>query len=111
MRSKAIHNSNPDVAKIFRDLGERIRVARIRRKMRQQDLAIHADLSRSTIQAIEKGELSCSVGALFSVLWTLGLADAINLVADPGLDNTGLAMSLTADGRRVYIPRVVDNDF
>ena len=92
-------------------LGSRIRVARIHRKLRQEDLALRSGLSRSTIQALEHGEVTCSLGALFLVLWILGLSGELELIADPGLDRDGLALSIDAQTKRVYIPRVLDNDF
>lgn len=100
-----------EVAQIARDLGARINTARKRRRLRQEDLAHRTGLSRSTIQAIERGEVTCSVGALFNVLWTLGLANELQIIADPGLDQDGLALSLSKDKKRVVVPRRVNDDF
>lgn len=92
-------------------LGERIRIARTRRRIRQADLAVRTGLSRSTIQAIERGELSCAIGSVFLVLWNLGLANEIELIGDPGLDEGGLALSLSDGHKRVRIATKLDNDF
>lgn len=92
-------------------LGERIRIARIRRKIRQGDLATRAHLSRSTIQAIERGEASCAVGSVLHVLWVLGLAGEVELIADPGLDQSGLALSLADGNRRVRVATQLNNEF
>lgn len=100
-----------EISLIVQQLGERIALARKRRKLRQEDLARRTGLSRSTIQAIERGEMTCSVGALFNVLWTLGLADTLQLVADPGLDRDGLSLSISAESKKVFIPRKVNNAF
>ncbi len=102
---------NEDVLKIASNLGARIRVARVRRKVRQKDLAVRTGLSRSTIQSIERGETTCSVGAVINVLWTLGLAKELELIADPGLDRDGLSLSIDAAKKRVFIPRKLSNDF
>ena len=111
MKSKS-NNSHPDEVSIITSrLGERIRLARIRRKLRQSDLASRTNLSRSTIQSIERGDNTCSLGSVVHVLWMLGISNEINLVADPGLDREGLALSIAEGGFRVCIPRVVDNDF
>lgn len=111
MRIKRLPSTPQEVKDISARLGLRIRAARIRRKLRQEDLAERSGLSRSTIQSIEKGDAACSVGGLFTVLWTLGISAEIDLIADPGLDRDGLALSLDSSSKRVYIPRVVDNDF
>jgi len=99
------------VSDLARELGRRIRAARVRRKISQHDLAGRTGLSRSSIQALERGELSVSLGIALKVLWNLGLTNEVSLIADPGLDRDGLALSLMADKVRVVAPRKVDNDF
>ncbi len=91
-------------------LGSRIRQTRIRRKLRQQDLAEAARCSRSTIRAIEAGELTCSIGAVVTVLWVLGVSRELDLVADPAIDESGTLEYSVAD-RRVRPPRKLNNDF
>lgn len=106
-------SSNPpdDITLIAVRLGERIRAARIRRKLRQEDLASRTGLSRSSIQNIERGDLGCSLAVVLQVLWNLGLANEIELIADPGLDRDGLTLALNAEKKRVFVSRKVDNDF
>lgn len=99
------------VSDLAHELGHRIRAARIRRKISQHGLAGRTGLSRSSIQALERGELSVSLGIVLKVLWHLGLTDAIALIADPGLDRDGLTLSLSTDKMRVYAPRKINNDF
>lgn len=48
-------------------LGKLIRIARIERKLSAQELATRAGISRALLQRIEKGDLSCSLGAYFEV--------------------------------------------
>ena len=52
-----------------------------------------------------------SKGGLITILWTLGLANEIELIADPGLDRDGLALALSSEKKRVFIPRKLDNAF
>lgn len=99
------------IADLATQLGKRIRVARIRRKLRQQDLADRAGLSRTAIEAVEAGKLSTGLGTYLQALWAMGLADGLSLVADPGLDRDGLALELNAQTMRVQVQRKVDNDF
>lgn len=111
MKSKCIEFCPEEVVGLLARLGARIRTARIRRKWRQEDLAAKTNLSRSTIQSIERGELTCSIGSVFHVLWVLGLSNEIDLIADAGLDRDGLALSLSENNLRVYVPRKINNDF
>lgn len=104
-------NVNEDVEAAAIALGARIKLARTRRKIKQTELASKTFLSRSTIQAIERGEVSYSIGALLTVLWTLGLMAEIGLIADPGLDRDGLTLAISAESKRVGVVRKVDNDF
>lgn len=111
---KATSESPPlpeDVLLIIKRLGERIRAARVRRKLRQEDLAARTGLSRSFIQSVERGQAKCFVGGLINILWTLGLANEIELIADPGLDRDGLSLGLSSEKKRVFIPRKLDNEF
>lgn len=93
-------------------LGRRIRAARQRRRLRLEDMADKAGLSRSTVEAVERGALSTSFGAYLAVLGALGLTRELDIVADPGLDRDGLSLEFSVMDKRVRVPRTkVDNDF
>lgn len=92
-------------------LGLRIRAARTRRKLRREDLAARAGVSRSTLEAIERGELTTGIGAYVRALWALGVDEELDLIADPGLDRDGLALELSAQTKRVRVRRKAGNDF
>ncbi len=115
MKSVNSENHSPllpqEVHEISHRLGERIRAARVRRKWRQEDLASRAGLSRSFVQSVERGSVSCAIGGVLTLLWTLGLAGEVELIADPGLDRDGLSLALSAEKKRVFVPRKLDNDF
>jgi transcriptional regulator with XRE-family HTH domain len=111
MASTKVEEGNPELIRLARDLGLRIRDARIRRRLRQQDLAARTGLSRSSIQSIERGDLSCSIAILFQVLWNMGLTKEVELLADPGLDRDGLSLAWSTEKKRVFVPRKLDNDF
>ena len=117
MKSSIAKNSSDnlsglsEVQRLVLRLGQRIKTARIRRKLRQEDLAQRCALSRSTIQAIERGEPTTAIGCVLQVLWILGLSNEVELLADPGLDREGLALALDAQHKRVYVSRKVDDDF
>jgi transcriptional regulator with XRE-family HTH domain len=96
---------------LLAELGERIAFARRRHRYRQSDLAERAECSRATVQAIEQGKLTYSVGHLLAVLWVLGLSQTVGLVANPLFDEVGLTIDLTNSGNRLRLRTKVDNDF
>lgn len=64
-------------------MGENIKLARKRRKLTTMQLAERADIVRSTLYLIEKGDSSVGIGAYFNVLRALGLQDDfLKLAAD-----------------------------
>ncbi|MHC5202758.1 helix-turn-helix transcriptional regulator [Myroides sp. LJL119] len=64
-------------------MGEQIKLARKRRKLTTIQVAERADIARSTLNLIEKGEPSVAMGAYFNVLRVLGLQDDfLKLAAD-----------------------------
>jgi DNA-binding XRE family transcriptional regulator len=91
--------------------GKRIRLARIRRKLRQEDLASQIGRARATVVAIEKGSPTTEIGAYVTALWALGLLQELDLVADPGLDRDGQALSFSAADKRVRPRQQLNNKF
>ena len=73
-------------------LGQRIRVARIRRDWSIADLASKAGINRNTLTALELGKPGAAVGVCFTVLWALGLDKSLDSVADPDADQHGKAL-------------------
>ncbi|MDP4790333.1 MAG: helix-turn-helix domain-containing protein, partial [Verrucomicrobiales bacterium] len=55
------------------DVGENLRLARLRRRLSAQQVADRSGISRSTLQNVEKGSPSVSMGNLLQVLVVLGL--------------------------------------
>lgn len=92
-------------------LGSRLRLARVRRRLRQGDLAKQIGRSRATVVAMEKGSPKTEVGAYVSALWALGLLQELDLVADPGLDRDGQALVFSAADKRVRPRRPLNNKF
>jgi transcriptional regulator with XRE-family HTH domain len=63
----------PKTKKILVELGENIKLARLRRKFSSELVAERAGISRSTLISIEKGYEGVSIGYYLSVLHVLGL--------------------------------------
>lgn len=80
------HPLQPGLRRSGEALGDRIRLARLRRHMSQAEVAARADVDRRTIGRLERGDLSVSVALLIRVLGILGLAgDLENVARDDAL--------------------------
>lgn len=71
----------PKMKKIMAELGENIKLARLRRKLSAEQVAERAGISRSTLSFIEKGYEGVSIGYYLNVLKVLGLEQDLLLVA------------------------------
>lgn len=73
----------PKHKEIMERLGENIKLARKRRKLTTVQVSERADIDRTTLYKIEKGNSKVSIGAYFNVLRVLGLQeDFLKLAAD-----------------------------
>jgi DNA-binding XRE family transcriptional regulator len=108
---KVSQTLDPAPAQALARLGARIRLARVRRRLRQEDLAKQIGRARATVVAIEKGSPSTEIGAYVATLWSLGLLQELDLIADPGLDRDGQALSYSLADKRVRPRQTLDNDF
>jgi len=68
-------------AALVQALGERLRMARRRRKMTAHQVAVEAGITRVTLRRVEAGELGVLMGTYLRVLAILGLAQDLILVA------------------------------
>lgn len=100
-----------EVTAAAQQLGQNIRVARIRRRMSQEELAQACGITRKTLYALEKGGKASSLGTVFTVLWKLGLLSTAAALADPDADEHGRILEAARRPRRVRQSAAVDNDF
>lgn len=76
----------PKTKRILADVGENIKLARLRRKLSAEQVAERANISRPTLVEIEKGSPSVSIGSYLLVLNVLGLEkDFLFLAKDDDL--------------------------
>lgn len=54
-------------------LGQRLRVARKRRRLSEAELASRAGIARKTLRKVEAGEVQTAIGAYFALAWALGI--------------------------------------
>jgi hypothetical protein len=71
----------PKNKRMLADMGNQIKLARLRRNITSQELADRASLGRNTIVNIEAGDESVSFGNYFRVLIALGLSNDILMLA------------------------------
>lgn len=82
----------PLVAAELRRIGLGIKTARLRRNMSQQDLAERMGVSFHTVRHMEQGRTGTAFGFYAHALWILGLLPTLMQVADPALDEEGIAL-------------------
>ena len=71
----------PKHSKLLKELGENIKLARLRRKFSSEQVSERANISRPTLHSIEKGSESVSIGLYLQVLIVLGLEQDLLLLA------------------------------
>ncbi|MDO8278373.1 MAG: helix-turn-helix domain-containing protein [Burkholderiaceae bacterium] len=71
----------PNQVKQLRELGERLREARLRRRFPASLVAKRADLSRPTLTKVEQGEPAVTMGTYLRVMAVLGLDKDLGLLA------------------------------
>jgi len=71
----------PRLEKLMSELGENIKLARLRRKLSSKQVAERAGISRTTLVSIEKGYAGVSIGYYLNVLRVLGLENDFLLIA------------------------------
>lgn len=81
--SKAPHPAFPAARRQAAALGQRLRDARLRRRISATVMAERAGISRDTLHRLEKGDVSISLASFLRVLQVLGLgADLDSLARD-----------------------------
>ncbi len=91
----------PDTQIILENMGEQIKLARLRRNLATELVAERAGISRATLWAVEKGMSTVSIGTYAAVLHALGGMDKdLELVArDDEFGRRLQDMNLTAPKR------------
>jgi transcriptional regulator with XRE-family HTH domain len=78
-RKKVMLTANADCK--LKELGARIKRARLRRNMSAESLSEKAGIGESTFYAIERGKPTVSIGAYVAVLIVLGIDGDIDTIA------------------------------
>ena len=92
-------------------LGQRIRLARIRRNWSVVDLASKAGINRNTLTKLELGKPGTALGVCFTVLWALGVDKSLAAVADPDTDLHGKTLEASRRPTRAGKARKTNDDY
>lgn len=86
----------------LRKLGIGIKLARLRRDLKQEDLALRMGVSRSAVVNLEKGAPGVGLGLLVKALMVLGYPERLGdlLASDPVGDEMDLAMGRKRAGAK-----------
>jgi transcriptional regulator with XRE-family HTH domain len=93
-------------------LGQQIKLGRKKRKWSEKNLAVRAGISRATLQKIEAGEMSPSIGLVFETAALVGvnLFEQDNQRLETSLDLTRTKIALLP--KRIQSrKKAVDDDF
>lgn len=100
-----------EVEKALQDLGRNLRTARLRRRLTIADVAGKVGAGRRAVADAERGKPSTGAVIYVALLWTYGLLDDFQLLADPGRDQEGLTLARLQENQRVRYEQDPDNDF
>lgn len=99
------------VAERTKELGYRVRLARIRRGMSIAEVAAKAGINRNTLNALELGKHGVAMGAYVTVLWALGLDKTLDGVAHPDADTHGKTLEASRRPARVRKSRKSKDEY
>lgn len=99
------HLPTAGVRRALRKLGADIHDARRRRKLPMAVVAERAFTSRSTLQKVEAGDTSVSIGIYAGVLQALGLLGGLSQIADISNDSVGQALASADLPKHVHLKR------
>lgn len=101
------HHPPAAVQRALRKLGADLHDARRRRRLPMAIVAERAFTSRSTLQRIEAGDSTVSIGIYAAVLHALGLIDGLSQVADIRNDSVGQALASAELPKHIHLRRTV----
>ncbi len=110
-KSLSIEALSFESLKKLTEVGINIKTARLRRKIKQSDLASRILVTPKTYRKIEAGDPSVSMGLYFHALLALNLENDVLKIADPKSDAIGLMMEKRSLPQRIRDAQDKELDF
>jgi transcriptional regulator with XRE-family HTH domain len=111
-RKNALTASPPlPVASAIRDLGTRLRAARLARNLTIEDVARKIGTGPRAVSDAEAGKPGGSISVVVALLWVYDLLDPFHQLADPATDITAQSHLRTRTRARRGRTGGLDNDF
>ena len=86
-------------------LGENLKVARLRRRLPQSQVAARAGISLNTLAKVEAGDPGVAIGNVAAVMQAIGLGTPLSEIASPASDTSGLRLESERLPQRARAPR------
>jgi transcriptional regulator with XRE-family HTH domain len=102
--AKSFHQLPAAVETALREVGQAIRVARIRRRQSAQDFASRLAVTLPTLRKLERGDPGVAVATFVSALWLIGLLDRLRELARPETDVLGNMLETSRLPKRIRKP-------
>ncbi|MBX3072867.1 hypothetical protein KF728_12770 [Candidatus Obscuribacterales bacterium] len=109
--NKLLQSPPYTVEHALRQLGENLRVARIRRNLTIADAAERIGTGPRAVMDAEKGKSSTGIVVYAALLWLYDQLYQLENIADPFKDKEGLALESGRQRRRVRKGKGLDSDF
>jgi transcriptional regulator with XRE-family HTH domain len=99
-RNKLFEAPPYQVEQAIKNLGARLRIARVRRNLSLEDIAAKIGTNRRVVAAAEHGKPSTGIAIYIGLLWAMGLIDHLSEVAAPDKDEEGAALARAREKTR-----------
>ncbi len=99
------------VEQAIKRLGANLRTARLRRNLTIEEVGQKIGTGPRAVSDAEKGKVSTGTVVYVALLWAYDLLDPVNDLADPALDEQGMARSWSRERARAKDGEELDSDF
>lgn len=109
--NKLVQSPPFPVEQAMRQLGENLRVARIRRNMTIADVAERIGTGPRAVMDAERGKPATGIVVYAALLWLYDKIDQVEELGDPLKDKEGLALVAARERQRARKGKGMESDF